>query len=239
MDADLLTLIFTGPGKDDLSGPELAALSPAEVRARLEKLSALRLLEATRREARSRQERQTTAVAQPAVFSGVGDVTYSVHPAVRDGFLLGLDADRARLGHDAARAGLVASLGGLPGRNANPGDPRTLDLLEEIIYHALEAGRGDAAWEMYRWQMGGYENLGRRLGAYERGERISRAFAGAKPAEAAPLPGRLQGGSRAVFLNRVGAASVRPRPAGRRRPLLRAQRCAAVAGRELEERVDR
>jgi hypothetical protein len=201
VDANLLALIFTGPGKDDLSGPELAALSLAGVRARLEKLAAMRLLEPTERETHGGHEQRATAHAVPAVFSGVEDTTWAVHPAVRDGFLSGLEAERARSGHAAACRVLVASLGGLPGRDTNPSDARALDLLEEITYHTLEAGLAGTAWEVYRYQLGGYENLGRRLGAYERGERICRAFAAGQSAEAAPLPGRLPARDHAVFLN--------------------------------------
>jgi tetratricopeptide (TPR) repeat protein len=200
VDADLLTLIFTGPGKDKLSGPELAALSPSEVRARMDKLVAMRLLEATVLGPRARHQPQTS-VSQPTVFSDVGDATYTVHPAVRDGFLKGLDRDVARLGHDAASEGLVASLGGLPGRGTYPSDSRTLDLLEEVVYHTLAAGRATAAWELYLYQIGAYENLGRRLGAYERGERICQAFVEGRPAEAAPLPEQLRPHEHAFFLN--------------------------------------
>jgi hypothetical protein len=199
VDADLLTLIFTGPGKDELSGPELAALSPSEVRARMDKLVAMRLLE----EALGRRARYQSQVSgsQPTVFSDVGEATYTVHPAVRDGFLKGLDRGVARLGHDAASEGLVASLGGLPGRGTYPSDGRTLDLLEEIVYHTLAAGRAAAAWELYLYQIGAYENLGRRLGAYERGERICQAFVEGRPAEAAPLPEQLRPNEHAFFLN--------------------------------------
>jgi hypothetical protein len=204
VDANLLALIFTGPGKDDLSGPELAALSLADVRARLEKLTAMRLLEPAKHETHSKHAQQATAHALPTVFSGVEDTTWSVHPAVRDGFLSGLEAERARSGHEAACLGLIASLGGLPGRDTKPSEARALDLLEEITYHTLEAGLADTAWEMYRYQLGGYENLGRRLGAYERGERICRAFTAGQFAEAAPMPGRLAAGNHAVFLNEWG-----------------------------------
>jgi tetratricopeptide (TPR) repeat protein len=198
VDAELLTLIFTGPEKDDLSGPELAALSPEEVRARMDKLVAMRLLEATEQGTHLRQ--QATAVA-PTVFSGVRDTTYTVHPAVRDGFLKGLDADNARRGHDAAREGLVESLGGLPGRGTNPSDARTLDRLEEIVYHTLQAGRPDTAWEIYLYQIGGYENLGRRLGAYERGERICRAFTADQAAEDVHRRDRLHASTAALVLD--------------------------------------
>jgi tetratricopeptide (TPR) repeat protein len=201
VDADLLMLVFTGPRKEDLSGPALAALSAAEVRARLERLAAMRLLKATEHGTHSRPEQQATVCAAPTVFSGVQGATYTVHPAVRDGFLKGLDPYRARQGHTAASEGLIASLGGLPGRDAHLSDPRMLDLLEEIVYHTLEAGRADTAWEMYRYQLGGYENLGRRLGAYERGERICRAFAVGPIGDAAPLRARLSDRNQAVFLN--------------------------------------
>jgi hypothetical protein len=162
----------------------------------MDKLVALRLLEATERGARGGDR---GAAVRPTVFSGVRAATYTVHPAVRDGFLKGLEAHAARRGHDAARQGLVASLGGLPGRDANPADAPTLDLLEEIVYHTLAAGRADTAWEIYSYQIGGYENLGRRLGAYERGERICRAFAApsAEGAPAVPLHPRTY----ALFIN--------------------------------------
>src|SRR5262245_21345495 len=198
VDAELLTRIFTGPGKDELSGPELAALSPEEVRGRMDRLVAMRLLEANERGASSRN--LGTAV-QPPVVSGVRAASHTVHPAVREGFLKGLEADSARRGHDAARQALVASLGGLPGRDAHPSDAYTLDLLEEIVYHTLEAGHSDTAWEMYLHQIGGYENLGRRLGAYERGERICRAFVVNQDEQGVPLPGRWKGRTHTVFLN--------------------------------------
>src|SRR5262249_56136006 len=77
VDAGLLALIFTGSGKDELSGPELAALSPAEVQARMDKLVALRLLEATEQGAWGGD--RGTAV-RPTVLAGVRAATYTVHP---------------------------------------------------------------------------------------------------------------------------------------------------------------
>jgi hypothetical protein len=200
VDADLLSVIFTGPGKDDLSGPHLAALSPAEVRTRLDKLVAMHLLEAMQRDTPAEEEQQRVRAA-PTVFSGVTGATYTVHPAVRDGFLGGLSPESARRGHEAASQGLVVSLGGLPGRDAHLSDPRALDMLEEIVYHTLGAGRADTALDMYLYQIGGYKNLGWRLGAYERGERICRAFVDGQFADTVPLPAGLSDRNQAFFLN--------------------------------------
>jgi tetratricopeptide (TPR) repeat protein len=200
VDADLLALIFTGPDKDDLSGPHLAALSLAQLRTRLDKLVAMHLLEATQRGAPTREEQQG-ARAAPTVFSGVTGATYTIHPAVRDGFLSGLSPESVRRGHEAASQGLVVSLEGLPGRDAHLSNPQTLDLLEEIVYHTLGGGRADTAWEMYLYLIGGYENLGRRLGAYERGERICRAFVDGQFADAVPSPAGLSNRKHAFFLN--------------------------------------
>ena len=124
-----------------------------------------------------------------------------MHPAVRSGFLSTLDPDAARQGHEAAKEGLVASLGGLPGRFSYPSDPATLDLLEEIIHHTIEAGHPQEAWDIYWNRIGGFKNLGWRLGAYERGERICRAFARGLPPQSAPLPEGLSENDQAKFIN--------------------------------------
>jgi hypothetical protein len=79
----------------------------------------------------------------------------------------------------------------------SPGDPpdtsvsrpATLDTLEEIIHHTIQAGRTTDAWNIYCHDLGGFQNLGWRLGDYERGMRIC------KQGQRAPLgrpgnPGR-------------------------------------------------
>lgn len=161
-DAATLTRIFTGPGRQTVSGYALAALSPAELQAKLNLLADLRLIIPARR-----------SMVYPSE-SGPSTL-YSVHPAVRDGFLSGFDVKAARCGHEAISQGLPALLGDRWG--TNPYTPTTLDLLEEIVYHTLQAGPVDNAWDIYCQQIGGYWNLGWRLGAYQRGERICRAFA--------------------------------------------------------------
>ncbi|GAG24518.1 unnamed protein product, partial [marine sediment metagenome] len=191
--ADTLASIFTGPEKEEISGPDLAGLSAAELQHRLDLLVEARLLEEGERE-RTGTETQTEGAAAEKV------TVYSVHPAVRDGFLRSLDADAAQRGHDTARAGLEALLSERPG-GEYPSHPATLDLLEEIVYHTLEADHAQEAWNIHRNRIGGFKNLGWRLGAYERGERICRAFAGGRPPETAPLPEGLSEGDQAAFIN--------------------------------------
>ena len=180
VDAKTLASIFTGEGKEAISGPELANLSLDELAAKLQSLAAMRLIEVSGSEKGA-------------------DSSFSIHPAVRDGFLAGLDAETAQRGHDAAREGLEASLGGEPGDN--PSDPATLDLLEEIVYHTLAAGHAQKAYDIHRYRIGGYKNLGWRLGAYERGERICRAFAAGGPPQTAPLPDGLPEKDQVIFIN--------------------------------------
>ena len=189
VDARTLASIFTGEGRDEISGPELAKLSFEELAGKLQKLAAMRLIEVSGAEKRE----------DPSVELGAS--SFSIHPAVRGGFLAGLDAETAQRGHNAAREGLTASLGGIPGSVTNASDPATLDLLEEIVYHTLAADHANDAWHIYRHRMGGYRNLGHRLGAYQRGERICRAFAAGRAPQTAPLADGLPEHRQASFIN--------------------------------------
>jgi hypothetical protein len=103
------------------------------------------------------------------------DGSYSVHPAVRDHFArLGTEAERGEW-HDLLREQMI-SLARRPGRLL-PEDARTLDLVEEAIHHALEAGRRDEAEWLYQNGLGGLRHLGWKLGETNRGLRILRQFA--------------------------------------------------------------
>ncbi len=183
IDAKTLASIFTGKDKEGISGPELSRLSLDELTAKLQTLAAMHLIEVSGGDDKD------------------AETSFSIHPAVRDGFLVGLDDETAQRGHDAAREGLEASLGGLPGVVEYPSDRKTLDLLEEIVYHTLAAGYAQDAWDIYEDRIGSYENLGWRLGAYERGERICRAFAAGQPPQTAPLPEGLSETDRSNFIN--------------------------------------
>ncbi len=185
VDVKTLVSIFTGGGKEEISGPALARLKEKQVQVGLDLLVEMKLLERSEREGRG-----------PGVG---GSELYMVHPAVRDGFLRRLDAGTCQRVHWAARERLNATLGGRSG--PNPSDPAILDLLEEIVYHTLEAGYASEAWGIYEYRIGNYENLGGRLGAYERGERICRGFAGGRSPETAPLSEGLSEADQPSLLN--------------------------------------
>lgn len=180
--AETLVAIFTGKSKKkkETAGSELAALDSRELQGKLAWLTELRLLETARLDN--------------------SESIFTVHPAVRDGVVRSLDPTAYRRSHRAACKGLEARLGARPGEE-NPSDPATLDLLEEIVYHTLEAGLPQEAWDLYRNRIGGYQNLLWRLGAFQRGERICRAFATGQPPEAATPPEGLCENDQAVFIN--------------------------------------
>jgi tetratricopeptide (TPR) repeat protein len=164
VDAATLANIFTGEQAVKVSGPALAGLSGPQLQKKLDWLVRMRIVE-----------------SQSQIKNQESKILYTIHPAVRDGFLSGLADDALRENHEAVRQGLAVSLGDAPGEN--PSDPATLDLLEEIVHHTLQSGHVLEAWDIYGNRIGNYENLGWRLGAYERGERICRAFAGGQTPE--------------------------------------------------------
>jgi hypothetical protein len=102
------------------------------------------------------------------------DGSFSVHPAVRDHFTGLAKASEQASWHDLLREQLV-SLIQRPGVR-RPEDRATLDLAEEAIYHALQAGRTDWAVAIYQEQLGGLRHLGWKLGEMNRGLRILREF---------------------------------------------------------------
>jgi hypothetical protein len=99
---------------------------------------------------------------------------FSIHPAVRDYFYRVAVAAKGVGWHDLLRAQMV-SLIQQPGLRL-PQDAATLDLVEEAIHHALQAGRtGEAEW-LYREVLGGMRHLAWQLGETARGLRILRCF---------------------------------------------------------------
>ena len=183
------TLVWTllGAGKSFLPKEMIDDVTPNLIMEKIEFLNELRLLQTTvRHTAYRRGDQSSNAV-------GTHSATFSVHPAVREGFLDSLDAQMVRHGHHAV--GDVMLQMATEGSSllttipvAYPSDGATLDLLEEVIYHNLESGRCDEAELVYQLRLGGHENLSWRLGAFERGERICRSFFDAQPPFAAHLP---------------------------------------------------
>ena len=158
---DQLAKIFLGPDRVGISGAALASLTPKELKDKLDGLSAMRLIEAS------------------------PDGAYSIHPAVRDGFLKGFSADVAREGHAAVRGVLEAQLGTTPG-DVVIYPPPQLDLLEEIVYHTLESGNISEAYHLFGGRMNG--PLLAMLGNCQRVERLCRVLLGADDPASAKIP---------------------------------------------------
>lgn len=161
--ANTLAAIFTGNGKQAVSGPALAAISNEELKHKLHLLVEMRLLE-----------------LQKASYAGQEAELFTAHPAIRDEFSRQIDSATAIRGHEAVRRGLEASLGKKPG--SSPSTTSELDLLEEIIRHAVKAHQYSAAAQIYLDRMGGRKNLIGRLGEYVRVSRITQSILG--PVEA-------------------------------------------------------
>jgi hypothetical protein len=102
------------------------------------------------------------------------DGSFSIHPAVRDYFYRLAVAEQQGGWHDLLREQMI-SLIRQPGQRL-PQDPATLDLVEEAIYHAQQAGRTDEAAWLYREVLGGMRHLAWKLGEMARGVRILRGF---------------------------------------------------------------
>jgi hypothetical protein len=120
---------------------------------------------------------------------------YSVHPAVSQYFYDSLEED-ARLAHlgaseylsrevDARRfqipaRGAVRTRGAVRVRGgageSHPSDPAVLALLEEAIYHMLQAGLVAQALELYRRRLGGFAHLAKTLRQPGRGHRLTAMF---------------------------------------------------------------
>ena len=162
VDCETLAAIFTGPDAAEVSGKALAGLNADQLQKKLAWLVRMRIVE------------QSESSSSLSTLDSRPSTLYSIHPAVRDGFLSGISREAAQVSHEAVRNVLEVSLGDAPGNNVS--DPATLDLLEEIIFHAISSGHPDEAWDIYQNEIGAYRNLGWRLGDFERGQRICRSF---------------------------------------------------------------
>jgi hypothetical protein len=97
---------------------------------------------------------------------------FTIHPAIRDHFYRRFRDPSAV--HQAVREHLVP-LSKRPGIGL-PSDKESLDLLEELVHHAIQAGSVKEAAEIYMGRMGGNDHLNTHLGEYTRSYRILSAF---------------------------------------------------------------
>jgi len=102
------------------------------------------------------------------------DGSLSVHPAVRDYFGQVATASERGFWHHLIGEQLIR-LVQRPGLRL-PTDQASLDLVEEAITHALNAGQSDKALNLYAHVLGGHRHLAWRLGEMARGLRIIRKF---------------------------------------------------------------
>jgi hypothetical protein len=101
-----------------------------------------------------------------------GEDRFTVHPAVRDHFY-SVFRDAAVI-HQAIGEHL-STLTHRPGVGL-PVTKEALDLLEELVYHALQSGDEASAQEIFSYRMGGGDHLNITLGEYARTYRILSAF---------------------------------------------------------------
>jgi tetratricopeptide (TPR) repeat protein len=100
-------------------------------------------------------------------------VTWTAHPFLREKFRDLLDCPPERV-FDVVAQSLGTGLEERP--ETMPSDPSVLDRYERLIEATRLAGREQAAFDLYWHGIGGYQNLGRALGEYQRGYRILAAF---------------------------------------------------------------
>ena len=95
-------------------------------------------------------------------------------PPCADHFYRLASAQGGGQAHDRIREQLV-SLARQPGKRL-PDDAPTLGLVEEAIYHTLQAGRAEEAWNLFNEGLGGLRHMAWKLGEMARGLRILRSF---------------------------------------------------------------
>jgi hypothetical protein len=178
--------------------------------------------------------------------------TFSAHPFLRDFFrdLLGVTMPREI--HEVVRKHLQLRLNprpqvrvrGLAASAAprSPTEPASLDLYEALIEHTRLAGRMGEAFELWSHTLGGFQNLGERLGDHSRGLRIVSGFsANGSPEAAAPgLPDRQRASLLAdwgLFAARLGDLAVARRAFAARVELCRNAGEAAKVSRALRHQA--
>ena len=119
--------------------------------------------------------RQTlTALVDRHLILREPDGSLSVHPAVRDYFRQLATASEQGFWHHLIHEHFL-SLVRRPGLRL-PSEKASLDLVEEAIFHAIQAGESGTALQIYNQVLGGHRHLAWKLGEMARGLRIIRGF---------------------------------------------------------------
>jgi transcriptional regulator with XRE-family HTH domain len=106
------------------------------------------------------------------VFGSVEGTRYTTHPFIGQYFRSLLHVAPAEV-HAVTRATLAAQL---ESHRVRPTGKALLDAYEELLAHARAAGAVEEAWGIYRRSLGGFAQLGLRLGEMTRGARVLRGF---------------------------------------------------------------
>ncbi len=191
VDCENLAAIFTGPEAEIISGKALASLNVEQLQNKLDWLVKMGIVEAN------------PVSDADCIGKSPSTFRYNVHPAVKDGFVLGIGLEAKSLCHNAIGNGLEVSLGVLPSDSNS--HRAAHDLREEIIFHLIQSGKVNDAWRMVYEKMGGFEELIHLQGAYERAIRICQLFRNEKVFSELPISVRpIVGTVWAILMKNVG-----------------------------------
>jgi tetratricopeptide (TPR) repeat protein len=102
-------------------------------------------------------------------YQSAATITWTAHPFLRDRFRLLLGCPSEHVFAVLADV-FTANLGNRP--EFMPSEPAELDRYEQMIEVIRLAGRERRAFAIFKYNLGGYEHLGKKLGEYIRGYRI-------------------------------------------------------------------
>jgi len=106
------------------------------------------------------------------VFGSAEGTRFTTHPFVGQYFRSLLDVAASAI-HAVTRAKLVEHL---ESHRVRPTGKALLDAYEELLAHTRAGGALEEAWGIYRRSLGGFAQLGLRLGEMTRGARVLRGF---------------------------------------------------------------
>jgi len=128
VDCETLAAIFTGSAAERVSGRALASLAADQLQKRLDWLVRMRIVEVT-----YDGPPKPSSALDSTTSEAHRTARYTIHPAVRDGFLNGIGREEREAGHEAVRKGLEVSLGNAPGRNPRDASSPLKKSLESLF----------------------------------------------------------------------------------------------------------